>query len=116
MTSQVWWSASIRLVVFVGADPVEHAASVVLFHAPEGDWDAAFQHALQAGYALEQSYVNGDGQQVTWRLRDVQTLDTIGTDIQDGREVFFTTTPIGSEDVGVADLRPEETRPVQTGV
>jgi hypothetical protein len=106
----------VRLVVLVSEKPVREAESVVLLRAPGGDWDSAFERALTVGRGLERNYVNEDGEPVRWRLRNIRTLDELGTEIADGREVFFKADAISSDRVMLAELRPEETRPGQTGV
>jgi hypothetical protein len=103
--------------VFVAEEAVDEAESVVLLRAPDGDWDSAFQRAVSLGRGLERRYTNGDGQQVAWRLREIRTLDQIGTEITDGREVHFTVSSFSSDaPLTAADLRPEEARPGQSGV
>jgi hypothetical protein len=117
VTDQSWWSASVRLVVFVDEAAVDEAESVVLLRAPDADWDSAFQRAVSHGRGLERSYTNADGEQVAWRLREIRTLDQIGTEITDGREIHFTVSPLASDSrLTAADLRPEEARPGQSGI
>jgi hypothetical protein len=103
--------------VFVDEEAVDEAESVVLLRAPDADWDSAFQRAISLGRGLERSYTNGDGEQVAWRLREIRTLDQIGTEITDGREIHFTVLPFSSDaPLTAEDLRPEEARPGQSGV
>lgn len=118
VTSESWWSASARLLVFVGGHVTERTESVVLVRAPTSDWDAAFQRALEAGRGLERTYVNSEGEQVIWRLVEIQTLDEIGHELADGREIYFTSQPLSQTDTrpDASDLRPESSTPTQSGV
>jgi hypothetical protein len=103
--SEVSWSASLRLAVFVAGEPQDEVESVVLLRAPEGGWDAAFERALALGRGMERRYVNGDGHEVTWFLGAVQTLDQLGAEVADGLEVFF---KVRAADAALTptDLRP----------
>jgi hypothetical protein len=113
--SEVSWSASLRLAVFVAGEPQDEVESVVLLRAPEGGWDAAFERAPALGRGMERRYVNGDGHEVTWFLGAVQTLDQLGAEVADGLEVFF---KVRAADAALTptDLRPEEARPTPSGV
>jgi hypothetical protein len=115
MTDEVWWSASLRLGVFVAGEPQDEVESVVLLRAPEGAWDAAFERALTLGRGMERRYMNGDGHEVTWLLGAVKTLDQLGAEVTDGREVFFTMRAADAT-LTPSDLRPEEGRPSQSGL
>jgi hypothetical protein len=89
---------------------VRHHDSVLVFQGEEGDWDQALARALALGRALEERYHNADHQQVTWRLREVVTLD--------GREVYAEPAELSPEErlpLG-APLVPELSEPGQTGV
>ena len=116
MNGNVWWSASPWFVVFVAGEPSDEVESVVLLRAPEGDWDAAFERALETGYGMERSYLNGQGEEVAWRLGGVLTLDQLGAEIAEGSEVYFTRRSLPSADLRADDLRPNEARPTQSGV
>jgi Domain of unknown function (DUF4288) len=115
MDRETWWSASLRLVVLVAGEPSDEAESVVLVRAPEADWDAAFNRALEVGRGMEHAYANPDGDEVSWRLRAVHTLDELGAAVEDGREVYFVSRPAASG-ARPADLQPEKDRPAQSGV
>ena len=114
---QLWFSACVRFVVLVdGADGAGHYAdSVVVFRAL--DWDEAQARAIAIGREREAMYSNADGVPVMWRLKDVTTLDQLGRELEDGREVFWRTERFASgETFGVETrFRPDKSRPNQSG-
>jgi Domain of unknown function (DUF4288) len=108
-----WFSTAVRLRTAVdGASSVTDARSVFVFRAR--DWESARERALELGRGAEESYLNGDGQRVERRLLGVETLDLLGDELVDGREVYVEVVPVG-ESTGAAG-RPEESRPSQSGV
>jgi hypothetical protein len=111
--SEQWFSAAVRFRTAVeGVDGVSDTRSVFVFRAQ--DWKSARARALELGRAAEEAYFNGDGQRVERRLLQVQTLDLLGDEIVDGREVYFEVV-FAEEQSDVAD-RPEESTPSQSGV
>jgi hypothetical protein len=88
--------------------------SVLLLRA--GDYEAAFQRALALGRAREESYLNGDGQRVVWRLVEVISLDQLGSQIEEGMEVYSEPVelPKGASIAFGAEFAPEASRPTQT--
>jgi hypothetical protein len=66
--------------------PTRYEDSVVIFRAQ--DWDAAFRRALEIGRGMEVAYRNGDGVSVEKRLVEIRTLDELGDELSDGREVW----------------------------
>jgi Domain of unknown function (DUF4288) len=115
MANEVWWSASLWLVVFVGGRPLDEVESVVLLRAPEAAWPIAEKRAIEIGHGMERSYVNADGDGVVWRLGGVRTLDQLEAEVADGREVYGTVRRADSA-LEPDGLRPEDQRPTQTGV
>jgi hypothetical protein len=109
-----WFSACLRLLVLVDGAPQHYADSLVVIRA--ADWDAAFNRALDVGRNLERSYTNSEGEPVEWRLKEILTLDEIGDELTDGREVYFTRTPLPDGEPDARTFRPEESRPTQSGV
>ncbi|HET7045667.1 MAG TPA: DUF4288 domain-containing protein [Gaiellaceae bacterium] len=112
----VWWSASLRLVVFVAGESAEEVQSVVVLRAPEADWDRAFKRALEIGHRMERSYANDEGKEIAWRLGAVLTLDQLEDEIADGRELYFARSSGDGVALTPDDLQPDEERPTQTGV
>jgi uncharacterized protein DUF4288 len=114
--SDSWFSTLLRFLTTVEAvGPTTYTRSVLVFKA--ADWEPARLRALELGRAHEATYENADGQRVARRLVEVETLDMLGDEIDDGREVY-------SEGVDVSDAagrfqtidRPENSRPTQSGV
>jgi hypothetical protein len=117
MTSQYWFSAMLRMVVLVdGIGGSRRVRSVVLLRAT--DWAEAKLRALQRGREEERSYVGGTGEQVLWRLEAIETIDLLGEEIADGREVYAEPVDVGiGEAIAFdAEFRPEDSEPGQSGV
>ncbi len=114
-----WWSAKLRITVFVEPEgATRHADSIVVFRAEQHDYDQALTRALAVGRGLQASYRNHDGQRVAWRLRRVVTLDQLGPADLDGREVYTEPAKLAPEEqvpFGAA-LFPELSEPGPTGV
>ena len=116
MTNRDWFSAMLRLVVLVeGVGASRRVRSLVLFRA--ADWVEARERALRLGREAERSYLGGTGEQVRWRFEAVETIDLLGAEIADGREVYAEPVDL---DVGEgiafdAEFRPEESEPGQSG-
>lgn len=117
-TDPLWFSACLRFVVLVeGAEADGHYAdSVIVFRASE--WDEAHARAVSIGRARETTYRNTDGATAVWRLKEVRTLDQLGSDLDDGRELFWRTEPFApAETFGIdTTFTPDRPRPTQTGV
>jgi hypothetical protein len=109
-----WFSTIVRLVTSVeGQGPTTYTRSVLVFRA--ADWESARARAIELGRAAEDSYANAAGQRVERRLMRVETLDLLGDELVDGREVYSEFAPVGDEPFeGV--LNPEDFRPTQSGV
>ena len=108
-----WYSATLRLGCLIEPNGLtRYMDSVHVFQA--SDYDAALQRALQIGRTHEESYVNGDGAQVKWRLASVVTLDLLGDFIQDGAEVC--SGPVDTTETVPFDhvFIPEESNPTQS--
>ena len=113
VSSRVWYSAAVRLVVDIAGQGVVHdSRSVFVFRAV--DFDEAFTRAVALGRGLETSYLNGDGEEVRWLLDVVETLDELGDDITDGREVY--SEQIEPRNSHLPLLAPELSKPTQSGV
>ncbi len=118
MSSSEWFSAAVRVAILVeGTRDHDEARSVFLFRSP--NFDEAFVRALQLGRGLEQEYVNGAGQLVRWLLLEVETLDILGPEIADGREVY--SEPLRASitfppETSPESFKPEESNPTSSGV
>jgi hypothetical protein len=112
--SDVWFSAMLRFVVVAPDRVVRRSRSLVLLRAE--DWEPARAKALELGRGQERQYVNALGEPVRWRLEALETLDWLGVDLPDGREVYAEPLdpPGGPEPPSEPD--PTATRPEQTGV
>ncbi|GEL95435.1 DUF4288 domain-containing protein [Cellulomonas composti] len=117
MKNRDWFSAMLRMVVLVeGVGASRRVRSLVLFRA--ADWAEARERALQLGLGAERSYPGGTGEQVRWRLEAVETIDLLGAEIVDGREVYAEPVDLdfGEAVAFDAEFRPEESEPGQSGV
>lgn len=116
--SEMWFSTMLRFITSVeGAGPTTYVRSVFVFRAP--DWESANRRALDLGKASEETYLNADAQHVTRQLMRVETLDLLGDEIVDGREVYSEPEPVGDEvadKVELLSLPPEDFEPTQSGV
>lgn len=82
-----WYSAGLWLVIEVeGAGAMHLVRSIVVFRAKE--FDDAGRRALALGLSMEESYRNDLGEEVRWRLKQVETVDRLGWWIRSGREVY----------------------------
>jgi hypothetical protein len=106
-----WFSAAIRFRTIIDDRPTEDTRTVCVFRAP--GWDAAHARAIKLGRASGVSYVNGDEKSVERRLVRVETLDLLGDELLDGREVYFEVVS-RNLDAHVVDS-PEDSRPTQSG-
>ncbi|MFO0665364.1 MAG: DUF4288 domain-containing protein [Polyangiaceae bacterium] len=81
-----WFSATVRLAcLFETSGLSRYMDSVHVFQAD--GFEAAFQRALDIGRHHEESYINGEGVRVAWKLVSILTLDSLGAEIADGAEV-----------------------------
>jgi hypothetical protein len=115
--SGVWFSAMLRFVILVEDEgATRRDRSVVVFRA--NDWSRARQRALEQGRVMERSFVGGTGHEVLWRLEAVETVDMLGTSIDDGRAVYSESVDLKAGEVipFETEFRPQESQPGQTGV
>lgn len=114
----MWFSAMVRLADIIGEAGAEtYMKSVFVFQA--ANWDEALERAVELGRVLEEDHLNAEGERVVWKLMDVETLDMLGEEIPDGREVYSEPVPAGPEGKAMrpnTKFRPEESKPTQTGV
>ena len=72
-----WYSSGLWLVIEVEGDgAMDLMRSVVVFRAK--DFDDAGRRALTLGLEMEANYLNEFGQEVRWRLKQVETVDQLG--------------------------------------
>jgi PAS domain-containing protein len=110
-----WFSARVRLVGYVddGEATIPYHDSIHVFRA--SDWDDAFERALALGRSHEERYVNANGDEIRWRLKEVLSLDLVARNRIDGAEVHCMTGRLAAEErnsEGVLD--PEGSNPGQT--
>ena len=75
----------LRFVIYLDDRPVQRYRSLVLLQS--ADLESAAGRALDRGRELERSYVGGT-ELVSWRLETVETIDHLGANLTDGREVY----------------------------
>jgi hypothetical protein len=113
-TMVTWFSASLLSVVSVDAVATNEVRSVVLFQSE--NFDTALIRATKLGRNLETTYENADRRTVRWQLVEVETLDLLGDQIEDGREVY--SEPIPPRSTANRDWLgslPLESSPTQSG-
>lgn len=114
---KLWYSAGLWLVIEVEGEGALHLMrSVVVFRAK--DFDDAERRALALGLEMEASYLNHLGEEVRWRLKQVETVDQLGWWIRNGREVYsepFEVPPEKAIAFGTP-FDPLAERPTQTGI
>ena len=109
--SESWFSASLRFATTVSATVVDREDSIIVFRAD--GWQAALPRAVELGRGMEETYENVEREPVERRLVEVRTLDELGASIEDGREVYCAR---AVDESHVQPGRPEDSRPLQTGV
>jgi len=112
--SDVWFSAMLRLVIVAPDRVVRRTRSLVLLRAE--DWEPARAKALELGREQERAYDNALGEPVRWRLEALETLDLLGPDLPDGREVYAEPLDPPGDPEPPPEPDPTATRPEQTGV
>lgn len=110
-----WFSAKVRMVCLIeptGADI--YMDSVYVFRSV--DFEKAFRRALELGKQQEQSYLNGDGNKVVWKLKEIISLDIINSESLDGIEVYSEPVQLPPDEQFPYDSEffPEESQPTQT--
>jgi hypothetical protein len=106
-----WFSAKLSFAHTSGnAKQVNYWNSVFVFKA--GDFDEAFKTALEIGRAREEKYWNVDGELTSRQLVDIETLDRISGDLEDGSPVYVET----AAGAGPVERRfdPEAAKPRRT--
>jgi len=101
-----------RFGVTVADEGEDYEDSVVIFRA--SGWDSALARALEVGRGMEEVYDNADGETVRRRLIVVRTLDELGDELTDGREIY--SMRVARDQGGDDPERPEDSEPTQTGV
>jgi hypothetical protein len=106
-----WFSSKVRLVVLLEKEGAwRYADSVLVFRA--ADFGEAFQRALALGRELEEEYLNGEGEKVRWRLKEIVSLDVLDDDL-DGAEVYSEPVALEPGEGYTFDVRfePEKSQP-----
>jgi hypothetical protein len=112
-----WYSAMLNFVVAIeGEGDVHRSRSVIVFRAKEDDFEAARARAIEIGRARETEYLNAEGERVQWALEEIETIDTLGNEITDGREVYHEfSDPFPRSDLA-NPLNPDLSTPGPSGV
>jgi hypothetical protein len=89
---QTWYVATIILKCEVAAEPVDpdEWTCIQNIHVLRAsDREEAYQKALELGKSGEVTYLNSDGQDVTWKFVGLQFLEELLTKtIRDGTEIW----------------------------
>lgn len=112
-----WFSAMLRFAIAIeGVGIVNNMGTVVVFRA--SSFDTAKRRALDLGHEKEVNYLNELQQHVSWRLTAVETLDMLGDEISDGREVYSEPNDVGTSNPADyhREFSPELSEPTQSGV
>ena len=106
----------VRLLTTIeGIGPTTYTRTVLVFRADS--WEAAWLRAIELGRRAEAVYRNPEGREVSRRLLRVETLDMLGDQIDDGREVYSEPAEAGIDaTTTLTTVRPEDSRPTQSGV
>jgi len=112
--SDIWFSGRVRFAIIIDTIGLDgYYDSVYLFRAT--GFEAAFQRVVEIGHNNEQSYFNGDNQQVVWKLAGIISLDIIRSESLDGAEIY--SEPVPGEDSSWTiehEFHPELSEPTQT--
>lgn len=112
-----WYTASLTFVVDVeGEDKVRRSRSVVILRAPGADFERARAIALSMGRDMQRDYLNVDGKLVRWALENVETVDWIGPELEDGREVYHEFSDEVPRNEIAWPLEPDGSAPAVSGV
>jgi hypothetical protein len=112
-----WYSAMLNFVLAVdGEETVRRSRSVILVRAAPLDFDGARLKALSYGRAMEAEYSNVDGKSVAWKLESIETIDWLGADLPEGREVYHEFSADFPRDQVSLPLDPDASQPGQSGV
>lgn len=110
-----WFSAQLKFVA-LGKTRFRRMTddSIVVFKA--AGFRTAFRRALKIGKEAEHEYLNGDGQRVCWKLKEIVTLDIIHTKSIDGAEVWSSLGFLKKNDPIPFDAQftPEDSKPGRT--
>lgn len=87
MSETIWFSTKIRLVgLLEPGGATGYRDSIFLIRA--ADFDDAFRRALEVGRAEERTYVNANGVNLRRALAEVISVDWLGEQLEDGKEVY----------------------------
>lgn len=112
-----WFSAMLSFVVEVEDEPdVRRSRSLVVLQARHQDFGHATSLALEKGRALQSDHLNSEGKRVTSTLERVETVDALGSEIADGREIYHEFSELFSWAELPDALDPSAAAPYQSGV
>lgn len=107
-----WYSACFRLVCLIEREGSHrYQDSVVLMLATS--FKEAFNRTLEIGRSHEQEFLNADGDRVRWRLKEIISLDILGNEDLDSREVYSQPVDVPQEEHCPFDqeFEPEKSEP-----
>jgi hypothetical protein len=106
-----WFSALIQLLSVVDRTIISIEKSLIIFQCP-GDFEKAFQIALEIGQEKEHQYIGMMGDSISIVFDKVITLDFVGETIQQGHEVLSLRE--SCEIIYRGNSRPEDSNPYGT--
>ena len=116
MTDDQWFSAKIRLACLINPKGlVGYRDSIYIFQSY--DFEDAFKRALAIGKSQETSYLNADQQPVKWKLKEIISLDIVGSaSLESGTEVYSEPVePLPSDQFSFEhEFDPTTSKPTQT--
>jgi len=114
MSEMQWFSSKIRLACIIEPKGLHRFMdSIYVFQST--DFDDAFKKALDIGRSQERSYFNDANELVSWRLKEIISLDLIRPQSLDGAEVYSEPVePALSDRRPTYVFHPEDSRPTQT--
>lgn len=114
MSEIQWFSTKIRLACIIEPKGLQRFMdSIYVFQST--DFDSAFRKALDIGRSQERSYLNEVDELVTWRLKEILSLDVIRRQSLDGAEVYSEPVEPAASDFRFSNVFcPEDSSPTQT--
>lgn len=116
--NMMWFSAMLVFAIHVEDVGVERTARSLILFKSTNDFEEAKKSALKVGLSKEESYKNGDEKLVQWKLMNIETLDLLGEEIDDLKEVYSEFRDVDHEASRtlLSDMNPEASKPTQTGI
>ena len=109
-----WFSTKVRIACLIeGQGAVDYMDSVYVFRAK--DFEEAFQCAFKLGCSQEEEYLNFENRRVSWRFKEIISLDIIRSRAINGAEVYSEPVELapGEQIPFDAEFHPEDSKPTQ---